>query len=84
MRRDKIFRLEKEEKYKNKAKKIFKTRRYNIDSPDDAKKIIGQISHTRCNCSCNMCRNPRTSSFGKADKRQTLQERRFEEKTKDE
>jgi hypothetical protein len=66
IKRDKR-RLAKEKK-KKKAKKIFPW------MGDEAVKLADHL----CNCSCEMCRSPRSSNLHKKEKK-TMQERKFDD-----
>ncbi len=74
MKRNKNFRLHQIKKYKNKTRKILKGIINNI--PDEQE--IGKHFKNRKKCSCEMCRNPRRSSFSKGKNKLTRQERRNE------
>lgn len=69
--REKEKRFNRRKAKENKKKKARKIRPWLPEG--EAEKLADHL----CNCSCDMCKNPRKSKFHKGKDKRTMQERRF-------
>jgi hypothetical protein len=72
--KDRAIRRKQQAKFKNRARKIAKEI-IGDENPEKIEDFANHIVDNRAVCSCQMCRNPRHSSFNRGDAKLTKQEK---------